>query len=70
MSRRFPAGRPRKLCHWADADGRFPDDPACDPAVVAAQPVGERLRGNWSGDSTVVALNRAERRARQRRRMG
>ena len=24
---------------WADSVGRFPDDPRCDPKVVAAQPV-------------------------------
>ena len=24
---------------WADKSGRFPDDPQCDPKVVAAQPV-------------------------------
>jgi hypothetical protein len=24
---------------WADNVGKFPDDPACDPRVVAAQPI-------------------------------
>jgi hypothetical protein len=24
---------------WADAQGRFPDDPLCDPKIVAMQPV-------------------------------
>lgn len=32
---------------WADGTGRFPDDPGCDPAVVAAQPVGSELLGRW-----------------------
>jgi len=50
-------------CVWADGDGRFPDDPECDPAVVAAQPVGNRLLGDWSGERP----NRAERRAARRR---
>lgn len=52
-------------CVWADAEGRFPDDPECDPAVVACQPVGERLLGAWT-DST-RPRNRAERRSRKRR---
>jgi hypothetical protein len=24
---------------WADADGRFPDDPSCNPKIAAMQPV-------------------------------
>lgn len=24
---------------WSDEDGRFPDDPSCDPLVVAQQPL-------------------------------
>jgi hypothetical protein len=39
-----PSGRSRRLpavCQlvWADADGRFPDDPDCDDAVASQQPL-------------------------------
>lgn len=51
-------------CVWADADGRFPDDPACDPAVAACQPVGALLLGDWRGNASVPP-NRAQRRSRR-----
>jgi len=37
---RTTLGLPRVMqALWADADGLFPDDPACDPAVREMQPV-------------------------------
>lgn len=32
---------------WPDRWGRQPDEPGCDPKVVAVQPTGFRLLGNW-----------------------
>lgn len=59
---------PRVLqCVWPDAAGRWPDDPACDAQVVAAQPVGDLLLGPWNGPGA-CRPNRTERRARTRRR--
>ena len=48
---------------WADADGRFPDDPACDPDIKDLQPV-------LAADPTAFPRrqSRAERRGSTRRR--
>lgn len=51
---------------WADGDGRFPDEAGCDPDVVACQPVGAALLGDWSSRS-IASPPRRLRRAHRRR---
>ena len=48
---------------WADADGRFPDDPECDPAISTLQPL-------LASDPIAfpIRLSREERRRATRRR--
>lgn len=51
---------------WADADGRFPDEAGCDPDVVAVQPVGPALLGDWSNRSLGPPTRRSRRSHRRR----
>lgn len=51
---------------WADADGRFPDEDGCDPDVVAVQPVGPALLGDWSSTTGLPAGRRSRRTHRRR----
>jgi hypothetical protein len=51
---------------WADEAGRFPDEDGCDPDVVAAQPVGATLLGDWA-HRAIAPRSRRTRRSHRRR---
>ena len=55
---------------WADAGGRFPDEEGCDPDVVAVQPVGAALVGDWSNRSLATPRRGSRTRRAHRRRPG
>ncbi len=51
---------------WADEAGRFPDEDGCDPDVVAAQPLGATLLGDWA-HRAIAPRSRRTRRSHRRR---